>query len=358
MPNVQNAQRPAGGKGFRIVTFPKEFEKGIFESIDRRFYLILLVSLALVYGWVIILGNIKYSDELIESRIRNNILNKFYEASIGEEPEVAEEEGEGFGSEEGQAQQQVEEQPERTGRREAAGTSAADRERARREAARQRGSRRSAVDQAVAGTGVLGELSSGSGGGSGDAVYDAFGDEGYGGGVGDLDQVLGSVSGLQSASSSSRRSRFGARESGGGGTGTAGIDDLIEGGTGPAGSVSIERTGGFSLKMEKASITGRGSRAADRSQDAISRVVNKHADAIENCYKKEVRLNPNLKGSVTIQFTINPNGTVERARIADSTLRNREVESCIIRRVRSWRFKSIDSSEGEVTFKQKYIFST
>lgn len=357
MPNVQNPSKPAGG--FRIVTFPKEFEKNFIESIDRRFYIILLVSLALIYGWVIILGNIKYSQEMVDDQIRNRLLSRFYEATIGEEVETESEEGEGFGvTEQPTEEAETREEPRRTGRAESAGTSAAERERARREAARQRGQRRGEMDQAVAGTGVLGELSSGSAGGAGDAIFDALGDGGYSSGAGDLNQVLGSVSGLQSASASSRRSRFGARESGGGGTGTAGIDDLIEGGVGAAGSVSIERSGGFSLKMERASITGRGSRAADRSQEAVSLVVSKHVDAIENCYKREVRLNPNLQGSVTVQFTITPDGRVDRARIANSTLRNRNAENCILQRVRSWRFKRIDDSEGEVTFSQKYVFGT
>ena len=49
MPNVQNAPKPPGG-GFRLVAFPREFEKNLFEDIDQRFYIILLISLALVYG--------------------------------------------------------------------------------------------------------------------------------------------------------------------------------------------------------------------------------------------------------------------------------------------------------------------
>ncbi|HES59146.1 MAG TPA: TonB family protein, partial [Caldithrix sp.] len=73
---------------------------------------------------------------------------------------------------------------------------------------------------------------------------------------------------------------------------------------------------------------------------------------------REVRLNPNLKGSVTVQFTIRADGKVDRARISDSTLRNKNAETCILRRVQSWRFKKIDAKEGEVTFSQKYIFST
>ena len=169
MPNAQNTKNPPGG-GFRLVSFPKEFEKNVFEDIDQRFYIVLMISLALVYGWVIILGNIKYSQEYVDSQIRNKIMNQYYEAAIGEEVAV-EEEGEGFGiGEEEKPQTQAEEPQERTGKREASGTSAADRERARREQAKQRGRRRSQMDEAVAGTGVLGELSAGGGQGTGDAV--------------------------------------------------------------------------------------------------------------------------------------------------------------------------------------------
>ena len=81
MPKVQNAPRPQGG-GFRLVAFPKEFEKSIFEDIDQRFYIVLMISLALIYGWVIILGNIKFSQEFVDSQIRNNLLNRYYEAAI------------------------------------------------------------------------------------------------------------------------------------------------------------------------------------------------------------------------------------------------------------------------------------
>ncbi len=37
-------------------------------------------------------------------------------------------------------------------------------------------------------------------------------------------------------------------------------------------------------------------------------------------------------------------------------LRNKKVESCIIGRIRGWRFKPIDKAEGDVTVRQKYIF--
>jgi TonB family protein len=137
-----------------------------------------------------------------------------------------------------------------------------------------------------------------------------------------------------------------------------GIDNLIEGGVGASGSVSIKRQGGFSLKMEQGTVSGKGSKSTARSADAISGVVNSHADAVESCYKKEARINPNLKGSISIQFTIEFDGKVTSVRVTDSTLRNKKVEACISRIVERWRFQKIDKAEGEATFRQKFIFST
>jgi TonB family protein len=329
--------------------------------MDKRFLLIFLASFVAVYAYVIYLANMHFTEEALQEQIKNRYLQEFYAAEF-EAPieEVTDEtEGLGMGEEVGQEEEtDVRAQRDEGKRAEATGTSAAERRAQRRAQAAQRGRQRAAMEQAVAGTGILAELSAGGGGGSGDAVYDVLGEGGSGAGIGDLDQVLGGVGGLQTASSGSRRSVLGARSSGTGRSGGAGIDDLIEGGVGPSSSVSIARRGKFSIKMEEGTVSGKGSKSANRSAEAISRIVNKHADAIENCYKKEARINPNLKGSITILFTIRANGTVTGARVVDSTLQSRKVETCVIRRISRWRFDKIDASEGDVRFKQKYIFSS
>jgi TonB family protein len=103
-------------------------------------------------------------------------------------------------------------------------------------------------------------------------------------------------------------------------------------------------------------VTGTGSKAANRGGDELSRVINSHNDAVEYCYKREAKLNPNLKGDLTIEFTIAYNGRVKDVRVVNSSLRNKKVESCISSRVRGWRFKPIDRAEGDVKVRQKYIF--
>jgi TonB family protein len=361
MPNAQNAQRAAASGGYRITAFPKEFERGLFESLDKRFYTILLTSLAVVYGIVIFLGNLEYSQAEVDAQIKKRYLQKFYETTIGEE-EVAQVEEEGAGGiEEKEAPEEKEEKIDKRakdeGKRvEAVGPSAAERRAMRRQAARQRGQQRRSMEQAVVGTGVLAELTAGGGGGSGQAIADVLGDGG--GSVGNLDEVLGQVGGLQTASSSARRSRLGARSSGGSDKGAMGIDNLIDGsGVGASGSVSIRKKGGFAIKASEGNVSGEASKSSARSANAISRVLNKHLEAINNCYKKELRLNPNLKGSISVNFTIAPNGRVIQVKIKKSTLRSKKVESCVSRVIKRWRFQKIDKKEGNATFSNKFIFN-
>ena len=342
------------------MSFPREFERNMWEDLDQRFFIILFSSLAIVYGMIIFMANREYSSEYVEDQIREKYLKKFYEAEFVDEvtEEVAEEGGAGMGEEE-EVEEKVDERAKKDeGKRaEVKGQSAAERRASARAAAARRGQQRASMEQSIAGQGVFAELAASGGGGSGAAVADVLGDA-SGGGFGNLDDVLSGVGGLQTATSSSRRSQLGARQLGGGASGSAGIDDLIEGGVGQTSSKSIARRGNFSIKFEEGSVSGKASKASSRSAEAIGRVVTQHQDAIENCYKKEARVNPNLKGSISIQFTIQPDGKIAKVRIVESSLQNRKVESCVKRRVSRWRFQPIGAAEGSVTFRQKFIFSS
>ena len=194
------------------------------------------------------------------------------------------------------------------------------------------------MEQQIAGTGVLGLLSAAGGGGTGDAVVDVLGDAGTG--TGDLGEVLSGVGGLATASASGQRSRLGSR-GGGRVDGSADVNELLSG-IGSAGSANIGRKGSISMALDAASVSGKGSKSANRGGEELSRVINSHNDAIEYCYKKESKLNPNLKGDIQVEFTVGFNGRVKGVRIVRSSLRNKNVENCISSRIRGWRFKPID----------------
>lgn len=345
---------PGGGAAFRVTGFPKEFERNIWESLDKRFYLILISSWVAMIIVIIYLGSRDYASEELADKIRAKYLEQLgvsVQIDVGEQEQEGDT-GPGIGEE--PEEQQADERADRDAgkREEVRGQSASERAAARRAAAAARGRERQQMEQAVAGTGILGVLSAGGSGGTGDAVVDVLG--GAAGGTGDLDAVLSGVGGLATASSAGQRTRLGSR-GGGRASGSADINDLI-GGIGAVGSKSIGRSGSIKMALESARVSGKGSKSANRSSEEISRVINSHNDAVEFCYKRESRLNPNLKGDLIIEFVIGWNGRIESSRIVSSSIKNKNVENCVKGRIRSWRFKPIDKSEGNVTVRQKYIF--
>ncbi len=364
----KNIRAGGGRKELALRSFPKEFERHIFEELDRRFYIILLASLAVIYGIIIYLSNMEYNKEKVEEAIKQQYLRKIYKVELVQEEqpkvETKTEEGTGAGIEETPVEQNLPKKPDvraqrdRGKRAEGRGISASERanRRARSQAARAR--QRSAIASKVAGGGVLALLTAGGGEGTGVAEAGAL-DESFGaGGVTDVDQILSGAQTLQTASASQRRSRAGARQIGGGAAQRgAAIDDIVGGGIGPETSYDLSRQGDFSLKLAKGTVTGKASRSTARTADAITAVIAKHQTAIEDCYKRAAKLNPNLKGSVTVMFTIEPNGRVSNARIIESTLKNSRAESCILRRIKSWRFAPIDPKEGKAIFRQKFVFT-
>ena len=142
---------------------------------------------------------------------------------------------------------------------------------------------------------------------------------------------------------------------GGGGTGTslgriAGSGDLDVGAgrgrgrKGPGLSRGKERT--VSVGME----TGNPNAEGGLTREQVSRVVRAHSAAIKYCYEKELQRQPTLSGKIEVYWMIRPNGTVDRVRIASTTVGSREVEGCIERQVRNWQFPRSDSDTIVQTF--------
>jgi hypothetical protein len=201
-PKQNKAQRPAprpapAARSYQLAGFPKEFERNIWEDLDKRYYAILLGCWLFIYMIVAILGTRDYAamELALNEQIRQQFLKELYdyEAAIIEDISEEDETGLGIG-EEDEGEDQTDTRAERDQGRtsEARGQSAAERAAARRAAASARAAARGQMEQAVAGTGILGVLSAGGGGGFGDAVADVLGDA-AGGGAGDLDAVLSGV---------------------------------------------------------------------------------------------------------------------------------------------------------------------
>lgn len=73
-------------------------------------------------------------------------------------------------------------------------------------------------------------------------------------------------------------------------------------------------------------------------KEVVRRVIRAHLNQVKYCYQKGLLRQPKLQGTVRIQFTIAPDGTVAASRVMRSDLDDPAVGTCIASAVRSWRF--------------------
>lgn len=117
---------------------------------------------------------------------------------------------------------------------------------------------------------------------------------------------------------------------GGGGYGTKGKG----GGKAGYGSVSLIGATGASLIPipEEASVDG----GLDSS--LIGDVVRRNIGQIRFCYEQGLQLNSALSGRVAVNWVIDGSGRVKVANVKNTSLNNKTVEDCILRRLRTWKF--------------------
>lgn len=78
------------------------------------------------------------------------------------------------------------------------------------------------------------------------------------------------------------------------------------------------------------------------SREAIRRVVRRNIAQVRFCYEQGLQQNPSIEGRVTVSWIISPTGAVTTSSVANTTLRNASVESCIANAVGRWSFPSPD----------------
>lgn len=115
-----------------------------------------------------------------------------------------------------------------------------------------------------------------------------------------------------------------------GGYGTRGV------GGGKAGYGKISLVGGTSAVSlpldDEASVEG------GLDKDQIIAVINRHRGQIVYCYEKGLQATPKIGGRVAVDFVIGPAGKITRAKVAQSSLGSKFVETCMLDRMKTWQF--------------------
>ncbi len=73
-------------------------------------------------------------------------------------------------------------------------------------------------------------------------------------------------------------------------------------------------------------------------KELIRRVIRAHANEIRYCYELELAKNPGLWGKVSVNFVISPTGSVQSAKVKETTINNQNVENCIVGKIKGWKF--------------------
>jgi hypothetical protein len=74
--------------------------------------------------------------------------------------------------------------------------------------------------------------------------------------------------------------------------------------------------------------------------ELIRRVIREHASQVRYCYEQQLALDPKLEGKIAIRWQIEADGraTNPQVELAETTLRNGEVQRCIMSRIVTWPF--------------------
>ena len=200
----------------------------------------------------------------------------------------------------------------------------------------------------VMSAGLLGAM-----GGASGAASNVFGPGGLGTGI---NNALGGLKGGAGVGDAHGVGGLGARGTGPGGGGTGlGLGGLGTkgGGRGAGGYGSID-LGGRGKDVTRV-IPGKTTVIGGLDKDVIAKVIRRHQNEIKYCYEQELNKDPALSGKVAVLFTIDPAGSVSDANVSETSLNNATTESCMLARIRRWRFPE-PKGGGVVTVTFPWIF--
>lgn len=149
----------------------------------------------------------------------------------------------------------------------------------------------------------------------------------------------------------------GGRGGGGFGESSIGVGNIGTRGRGGGGSGygrGVSRAGKKGSKVPKV-IAGKPIISGSLDREIIRRIIRQHRAEYRYCYEKELQQKPDLNGKISVKFTIAGNGAVIAAKVVDSSMGNRNVESCIVKRIKRWVFPE-PKGGGIVVVTYPFIF--
>ena len=124
----------------------------------------------------------------------------------------------------------------------------------------------------------------------------------------------------------------------------------VAGGTsisGSLGGLSGGNVGGASVSSLEPELEMENGLTADQ----VKKVVQGNIGSVRHCYERQLIANPDLYGKIKVEFVISPQGKVITQKIKTTTMNNKMIEGCILRKIRRWTFPlPKDGSEVAVSY--------
>jgi TonB family protein len=119
-----------------------------------------------------------------------------------------------------------------------------------------------------------------------------------------------------------------------------------------AGTIAGGNTGAGVTEKRVSGVVKSEAPAVDGELDPalVSKEVRARIGAVKACYERALKRNPNLSGKIKVRWTITAAGTVSGVDIADDSMGDSEVSSCIKQLVARWRFPAPAGGSVEVEF--------
>jgi TonB family protein len=335
-----------------------EYRGSAFRQTDWSFVALQLIFIFVFSSVIIGLGFIPV-PEVSEDDIKA-LQERYATMVLKVEPKKEETKKEDTGSEEKSAAEVKKDDMEEKAAdrvKEKSSKSAEEKSADREARAANRDAARAKAAAQVANVGALAMLTAvgdGSDDDGGEQVEDLIGQ----GGVqsANLGKALSTLDGLKSGGQGTGMSVGRGRRGGSGAAGVGGnVDDLLSG-VGTAASRSLARKGEIALSKPDA-VQGQAAKAANRDIEAINGIIKLKQGAIQFCFKKELRRDPNLSGKITVKFTVEANGRVSNASVVNSNIKSPSLEQCLLKTISMLMFKPIAESEGSMTVTYPFVFS-
>jgi hypothetical protein len=306
---------------------PKEAKGAHFKSMDRLFVVVLAASLFLHSGAYIALASTELPSEVTLEEIPDRYAKVLIPERLPQPPAKTEEkkaEQVAERKDDDKKEEKKQETPEQVAQKKAA--------------------RAAAVAKAVQSKGILKVLGALGPGTATGAVADVFGS---GGGIGDVATALSGAGGVAVANDPGA----GGGRKGGGEGGAASIGDLATTGGGKVGlGAKTEVRVSGSVAAEEAEVD-----SSDIDQGKLNAFVRARMGLIKACYENALKRNPNLKGKISIRFTILETGGLADVSAVQNSMGAPEVAACIMNTMRSWRTQFRPSDPATVEY--PFVFS-